>query len=156
MNVILLWVLAGIVCLLLGREFARWVRSKNEAEQEKKRDVQALSLKLHSLGADRISAVLDEYAVDGIHALLEGFRALAKLVVAGSDVIEKDLEGVYEKMLDAKMAHPEGMALIKAKIAAIEGPTPAAPATLPAAPVAPPVADAVPAAPPVADVSPAK
>ena len=60
MNVILLWVLAGIVCLLLGREFARWVRSKNEAEQEKKRDVQALSLKLHSLGADRISAVLDE------------------------------------------------------------------------------------------------
>ena len=151
MNVIVLWVLAGIVCLLLGRELARWLRSKQEAEQEKKRDVQALSLRLHNLGADRISAVFDEYAVDGIHALLEGFRALGKLVLSGSNVIEKDLEGIYEKMLAAKMAHPEGMALIKAKIAAIERPAPAS-----AAPATPPAADAAPAAPlvlPVADAA---
>ena len=69
MNVILLWVLAGIVCLLLGREFARWLRGKNEVEQEKKRNVQAVSRKFHDLGMDRISAALDEFAVDGIHAL---------------------------------------------------------------------------------------
>ena len=42
----------------------------------------------------------------GIHALLEGFRALGKLVLSGSNVIEKDLEGIYEKMLAAEMRTP--------------------------------------------------
>ena len=40
---------------------------------------------------------------------------------AGSDAIEKELEQTYENVLAKKLATPEGMALIKAKIAEIEG-----------------------------------
>jgi hypothetical protein len=71
---------------------------------------------------------------------VEKIHDVAKLVESGSDAIEKELEQTYENVLAKKLATPEGMALIKAKIADIEG-APAA-ATAPAAASAPPAPDA--------------
>jgi hypothetical protein len=53
------------------------------------------------------------------------------LVESGNDAIEKELESTYENVLDKKLATPEGMALVKAKIAVIEGAAPV-PASVPA------------------------
>jgi hypothetical protein len=73
--------------------------------------------------------------VGDVSDLLTKIHDLAKLVEAGNDAIEKDLEATYENVLDKKLATPEGMALIKAKIAVIEQAS--APAPGPAAPAAP-------------------
>ena len=66
-----------------------------------------------------------------VNDLLQKIHDTAKLVESGSDAIEKELEATYENVLDKKLATPEGMALVKAKIAEIENAA-AAPAPLPA------------------------
>ena len=64
--------------------------------------------------------------------MVERIHDVAKLVESGSDAIEKELEQTYENVLGRKLGTPEGMALIKAKIAEIEGASTAAPAAAPA------------------------
>jgi len=58
--------------------------------------------------------------VGDVQDMVEKIHDLAKLVEAGSDAIEKELEATYENVLARKLASPEGLALIKAKIAALE------------------------------------
>jgi hypothetical protein len=84
--------------------------------------------------------------------MVEKIHDVAKLVESGSDAIEKELEQTYENVLDRKLATPEGLALIKAKIAEIEG----APAAAPASPVAPAPAAAPSTATAAAPAAPAK
>ena len=66
-------------------------------------------------------ALLEDFAVGDVNDLLEKIHDLSKLVESGNDAIEKELESTYENVLDKKLATPEGMALVKAKIAVIEG-----------------------------------
>ena len=65
-------------------------------------------------------ALLEDFAVGDVNDLLEKIHDTAKLVEAGNDAIEKELEATYENVLAKKLATPEGMALVKAKIAEIE------------------------------------
>jgi len=94
--------------------------------------------------------------VGDVQDMVEKIHDVAKLVESGSDAIEKELEQTYENVLARKLATPEGMALIKAKIAEIEGapaatsapaPASAAAPTTAAAPVVGPAVAQAPAAP---------
>ena len=87
----------------------------------KKRAAQVLAMKLRDAGLKLLPALLEDFAVGDVNDLLQRIHDTAKLVEAGSDAIEKELEATYENVLDEKLATPEGMALIKAKIAEIEG-----------------------------------
>ena len=145
--VVVIWILAAVACVLVGREIGKWLFGKNEALTTKKRDAQVLAIKLRSAGLKLLPALLEDFAVGDVHDLLEKIHDLAKLVESGNDAIEKELESTYENVLDKKLATPEGMALVKAKIAVIESaasaPTPVAPvpaAPAPAAVAAAPVA----------------
>ena len=148
MNLLVLWVvigiLAGLVCLFAGREFARWLCKKNEILQAKKRSAQVVATELRDFGLERLPAVLDNFATGNINDLLRAFDDLAKLILSGSDVIENELEETYEKVLTRKMATPQGMALIKAKIAEVEKPVALPPPAAPVAAIAPPARPAAP------------
>jgi hypothetical protein len=74
---------------------------------------------------------LEDFAVGDVEDMVEKIHDVAKLVESGSDAIEKELEQTYENVLAKKLATPEGMALIKAKIAEIDGAKPEAPAASP-------------------------
>ena len=137
---VVIWILAAVVCVLVGREVGKWMFGKNEALTAKKRAAQVLATKLRDQGLKLLPALLEDFAVGDVNDLLQKIHDTAKLVESGSDAIEKELEATYENVLAKKLATPEGMALVKAKIAEIEKPT--APADAPA-PVAP-----APAAPP--------
>jgi hypothetical protein len=78
-----------------------------------------LSAKLRAAGLKRIPAFLDDFVTGDVQDMLEQIVDLSKLVEQGNDAIEKELEGTYENVLARKMADPAGMALIKAKIAAL-------------------------------------
>jgi hypothetical protein len=91
---------------------------------------------------------LEDFAVGDAQDMVEKIHDVAKLVESGSDAIEKELEQTYENVLGRKLGTPEGMALIKAKIAEIEGAPAASPAPAVApAPAAVPAPDAPKAAP---------
>jgi hypothetical protein len=52
--------------------------------------------------------------------MVEKIHDVCKVVDAGSDAILKELEQTYENVLARKLATPEGLAYIKARIAEIE------------------------------------
>jgi hypothetical protein len=139
---VVIWILAAIACVLVGREIGKWLFGKNEALTAKKRSAQVLAIKLRAAGLKLLPSLLEDFAVGDVNDLLQKIHDTAKLVESGNDAIEKELESTYESVLDTKLATPEGMALVKAKIAVIESaastPAPAAPASaaVAAAPVA--------------------
>lgn len=129
--IVVIWILAAVVCVLVGREIGKWLFGKNEVLMAKKRSAQVLATKLRDAGLKLLPALLEDFAVGDVNDLLQKIHDTAKLVESGSDAIEKELEATYENVLAKKMATPEGMALIKAKIAEVEKA-----AAVPAAPVA--------------------
>jgi len=144
---VVIWILAAIACVLVGREIGKWLFGKNETLTAKKRSAQVLAIKLRAAGLKLLPSLLEDFAVGDVNDLLQKIHDTAKLVESGNDAIEKELESTYESVLDKKLATPEGMALVKAKIAVIESaasaPTPVAPvpaAPAPAAVAAAPVA----------------
>ena len=117
---IVIWILAAVVCVLLGREIGKWLFSTDEALMAKKRSAQVLATHLRENGLKLLPAFLEDFAVGDVHDMLQKIHDTAKLVEAGNDAIEKELEATYENVLAKKMATPAGMALIKAKIAEVE------------------------------------
>ena len=106
--------------MVVGREVGKWLFGKDEKLTAKKRAAQVLARKLRDAGLKLLPALLEDFAVGDVNDLLEKIQDTAKLVESGSDAIEKELEATYENVLTKKLATPAGMALVKAKIAAIE------------------------------------
>lgn len=123
---IVVWILVAIVCVLVGREVGKWMFSASEKLTAKKRAAQVLAGKLRDNGLRLLPALLEDFAVGDVNDMLVKIQDVAKLVDSGNDAIEKELEATYQNVLAKKMATPEGLALIKAKIAEIEQPAPAA------------------------------
>ena len=141
---VVIWILAGLLCVVVGRDVGKWLFGKDEKLTAKKRSAQVLAGKLRDAGLKLLPAFLEDFAVGDVNDLLEKIEDTAKLVESGSDAIEKELEATYENVLTKKLATPAGLALVKAKIAAIEAP--AAPADAPAPAPAAPASAASPAA----------
>jgi hypothetical protein len=143
---VVIWILAAVVAVLVGREVGKRLFDVNAKLMAKKRAAQVLAAKLRDNGLKLLPSLLEDFAVGDVQDMVEKIHDVAKLVESGSDAIEKELEQTYENVLAKKLATPEGMALIKARIADIEG-TPAAAPASPAAPTtaAPPSTAATPA-----------
>jgi len=125
---VVIWILAVALAILVGREVGKWLFGENVKLQQKKQAAQVLAAKLRAAGLQRIPSFLDSFARADLQAMFEQIHDLAKLIESGSDAIEKELAVVYERVLQAKLATPEGLAYIKAQIAEVEG-VQAAPAT---------------------------
>ena len=138
---VVIWILAAVVAVLVGREVGKRLFDVNTKLMAKKRAAQVLAAKLRDNGLKLLPALLEDFAVGDVQDMVEKIHDVAKLVESGSDAIEKELEQTYENVLTRKLATPEGMALIKAKIAEIEG-APADSAAAPAPADAPKVAPA--------------
>ena len=151
---VVIWILAAVVAVLVGREVGKWLYGENTKLMAKKRAAQVLAAKLRDNGLKLLPSLLEDFAVGDVQDMVEKIHDVAKLVESGSDAIEKELEQTYENVLARKLATPEGMALIKAKIAEIEG-APAAGPTPAAAPTATPAPTAASAAAPSTAAAPA-
>jgi hypothetical protein len=116
-----IWILAVALAVLVGREVGKWLFGENTKLQQKKRAAQVLAGKLRAAGLQRIPNFLEAVALGDLQAMFEQIHDLAKLVEAGSDAIEKELAVVYERVLKAKLANPEGLAYLKAQIVEVEG-----------------------------------
>ena len=124
---LVIWILAVAVCVLVGRDLGKWLFGANEKLMAKKRAAQKLATVLRDNGLKLLPSLLDDFAVGDVQDMVEKIHDVAKLIDAGSDAIVKELEATYENVLAKKLATPEGLAYIKAKIAELEA-APAAPA----------------------------
>jgi hypothetical protein len=121
---LVIWILAVAVCVLVGRDLGKWLFGVDEKLLAKKRAAQKLAGVLRDNGLKLLPQLLEDFAVGDVHDLVEKVHDLAKLVDAGSDAILKELEATYENVLAWKLATPEGLAYVKARIAEVES-TPA-------------------------------
>jgi hypothetical protein len=121
-----IWILAVAVCVLVGRDLGKWLFGANEKLMTKKRAAQKLAGVLRDNGLKLLPQLLEDFAVGDVHDMVEKIHDVCKVVDAGSDAIVKELEGTYENVLAKKLATPEGLAYIRAKIAEIEGAQPEA------------------------------
>ena len=124
---LVIWILAVAVCVLVGRDLGKWLFGANEKLMTKKRAAQKLATVLRDNGLKLLPSLLDDFAVGDVQDMVEKIHDVAKLIDAGSDAIVKELEATYENVLARKLATPEGLAYIKAKIAELEA-APEAPA----------------------------
>jgi len=133
---LVIWILAVAVCVLVGRDLGKWLFGANEKLMAKKRAAQKLATVLRDNGLKLLPSLLDDFAVGDVHDMVEKIHDVAKLIDSGSDAILRELEATYENVLAKKLATPEGLAYIKAKIAELEAPEApaAADAPKPAAP----------------------
>jgi hypothetical protein len=125
---LVIWILAVAVCVLVGRDLGKWLFGANEKLMTKKRAAQKLAGVLRDNGLKLLPQLLEDFAVGDVHDMVEKIHDVCKVVDAGSDAIVKELEGTYENVLAKKLATPEGLAYIKAKIAELEAPEGPAPA----------------------------
>ena len=118
---VVIWILAAVACVLVGREIGKWLFGKERSVDGEEADRRKCwPMKLRTAGLKLLPALLEDFAVGDVNDLLEKIHDTAKLVESGNDAIEKELESTYENVLDKKLATPEGLALVKAKIAVIE------------------------------------
>lgn len=134
---LVIWILAVAVCVLVGRDLGKWLFGANEKLMTKKRAAQKLATVLRDNGLKLLPALLEDFAVGDVHDMVEKIHDVAKLIDSGSDAILRELEATYENVLARKLATPEGLAYIRAKIAEIETPPGPAPADAPKPAVAP-------------------
>ena len=114
---VVIWILAVAVAVLVGREVGKWLFGTNEKLMTKKRAAQKLAGILRDNGLRLLPALLEDFAVGDVQDMVEKIHDVAKLIDSGSDAILRELEATYENVLAKKLATPEGLAYIKAKIA---------------------------------------
>jgi len=103
---VVIWILAAVVAVLVGREVGKRLFDVNTKLMAKKRAAQVLAAKLRDNGLKLLPALLEDFAVGDVQDMVEKIHDVAKLVEAGSDAIEKELERLIS---GAKLAHALGL-----------------------------------------------
>lgn len=119
--------LAGALAVLVGRDVAKWLFTKDTEVENRRRAAFHLAGTLKKYGLVQIPNFLGDYAVGDYSGMFEKIHDFAKLVLSGEDAVVKEFEQVASNVLDAKLSSAEGRALIAAKLKAASEPAPAAP-----------------------------
>lgn len=118
MGTILLVVGCMVGCALLGIAWAT-VDKKNE---KRRRAFGKLAVSLRKYGLERLPSMLEDYQIGDYSGFFNKVRKFADMLDDGDDVVLKDFNRVFDSVLAQKLATPDGLALVKAKVAEAEKP----------------------------------
>ena len=118
------------VCALV----AVWLFRKDTEVENRRRAAAKLAAALTSYGMVKIPAFLIDYSVGDYSGMAEKVKNLAEMAASGEDVVIKELDQVFERVLVQKLKTEAGRAWIAAKLADAVQPTD--PVTVQTAPVA--------------------
>lgn len=109
--------LSGALAVLVGRDVAKWLFTKDTEVENRRRAAFHLAGTLKGFGLKDIPEFLGDYAVGDYSGMFDKIHQLATLVLkGGEDAVVKEFSQVYSNVLDAKLATSEGRALIAAKL----------------------------------------
>ncbi len=114
------YVVAAIVCLLIGREIGKRLFSTHTKVAGVKRDAQELAIKWREFGLRLFPTLLEDLVVGDADDLLNRIRDLATIAKSGDDAIMRELNGTFERVLAVKLSTVEGRAVVAAKLAEAE------------------------------------
>jgi hypothetical protein len=116
----MIWIVLSVLAIVIGFFLGKKLFFKQQQLVEEKKAALTLAVELRSWGLVLIPQLFEDFAVGNIVDLFKQIKNLATIVKSGSDAIKKELLGVYDRVLDAQLKTPEGLALLKAKINAVE------------------------------------
>ena len=105
---VVIWILAAVVCVFVGREVGKLMFGANKDLIAKKRAALTLATKLRDAGLKLLPTLLEDFSVGGVDDLLQKIHDTAKLVESGSDAIEKELEADLRERVDEEARHARG------------------------------------------------
>lgn len=107
------WLLVVILAGVLAGQ--AYFRVDTKMEQRRRAAIQIAQV-LSNLGLVETPKLLISFAVEDISGICEQLSKLADLLTSHPDIVVKEFEAVYERVLDRKLADKEGRALIQAKL----------------------------------------
>ena len=110
---IALLIIVPVLCFFVGK----WLFTKDQEAEARKRAAIKVSATLTSMGLVRLPRILEAYAVNDWSGLAHEIKLFADLMLGDPAAIVKEFDGVFSRVLDAKLATAEGRALIAAKLA---------------------------------------
>lgn len=120
--------LLGQVLLLVGAMigvfFAAAAWAKYDAKKEKRRlAFSQVATELHKMGLERLPAMLNAYAVGDYSGFFKAVQKFADLLDDGTDIVAKEFDRIFMRVLERKLQTPEGVALIRQRLADLGAPT---------------------------------
>lgn len=111
----------------------KWLYQKDTEIENRRKAAGKLAATLKSYGLKWLPNFLFDYSVGDYSGMLDEIHKLAQLFNESEDMVVKEFDAVFANVLDAKLATPEGQAMIAAKLAAAAAPVAKAAATAAAA-----------------------
>lgn len=112
----------GVAAYFLARDVVKRLFSVDTALVARRRAASSLAGTLKTYGLERIPAILNDYSVADYVGMYDKIHEFAVVTGASEKAVLDEFEQVFTNVLNAKLATPEGRALIAAKVA---GSTPA-------------------------------
>ena len=117
---IILSVCLVVILAVIGWKIGKRLFSLNGKIAARKRALLKVSISLREFGLKLLPQVIEDYVVSDAADMIDRLQDMARMVDAGSDLIEKDLNATFENCLSKKLATLSGIAYVKAMVAKAE------------------------------------
>ena len=110
------FVLGAALAALAAYNVGGYLFRKDTEVEDRRRAAAKLAGVLRSQGLVRLPAILEDYSVGDYSGLGNRIKNIVELLGDGEEVVQKEFDGVFNRVLEAKVKTPEGLALLKAKV----------------------------------------
>lgn len=126
--------------VVLGVVIGAWLFRKDTAQENRRRGAASLAGVLSRYGLKRIPAFLISYSVGDYSEMAKAVQDWVRMFVeGGEEVVVKEFDEVFARVLDVKLMNPESRAYIQSRIDATKPVASSTPASSPVSPTPTPV-----------------
>jgi len=110
-------VLICILLVALGAVVAKWLFKKDTEVENRRRAAGQLAATLKSYGLVVLPDFLIDYSVGDYSGMGYKIKETAKLLAGSPEAVVKEFDGIFSRVLTAKLASEGGRTLLAAKLA---------------------------------------
>jgi len=122
-------ILILVLVPLVGFLAAKWLLQKDTEIENRRRGAAKLAAVLQTYGLKKTPEFLIDYSLGDYSGMAHKIADLARLFLDGEEHVVKEFQHVFERVLEAKLQTDEGRAYVAAKLAELDKPVDAKPAS---------------------------
>jgi hypothetical protein len=101
---------------ITGYFVVKWVFTKDTESEKRKKAANRMAGTLRSAGLRHLPEFLEDYAVGDWSGMAKKVYMIAEMINGGEEVVLTELNTVFGRVLEAKLATEEGRAFLSAKL----------------------------------------
>ncbi len=103
-------------CLVVGKWLGKKVFKTKKEVSGVKRAAQQASVAMREAGYKLFPNMLDNLVVGDVDDFFQDIKDFSTMLKSGNEVIAKELDGVFDRSLTARLRTPEGRAAVKVRL----------------------------------------